>query len=163
MKIIILFFYISFNVSASPSKLAPLSNETNHDVVKNDLLKIKNLSPNEYISKIDKYRESIERFVGYKKRVCNGEFSSLVIKDGETLAGKKKRLSREERSLCFRELKGMQRNFIDNVFFARSKYLEYLHETQIKDLRQAKVDLIKSLDRNFRRKHLKQSSKINRP
>ena len=113
--------------------------------------------------KIDQYRESIERFVGYKQRVCNGEFSSLVITDGETLKGKKKRLSREERSLCFRELKGMQKNFIDNVFLARVKYLEYLHETQMKDLRQAKVDLIKSLDRNFRRKYLKRSLKINRP
>jgi len=163
MKIIILFLYFSFNASASPSKLAPPPSEIKHDIVKNDLLKIKNLSPDEYISKIDKYRESIERFVGYKKRVCNGEFSSLVIKDSETLVGKRKRLSREERSLCFRELKGMQKNFIDNVFFARAKYMEYLHETQMKDLRQAKVDLIKSLDRNFRRKYLKRSSKINRP
>ena len=71
----------------------------------------------------------------------------------------KKRLSKEEKALCLRELKSMQRDFIDNIFQARIKYLDFLHKSQVKELHQAKADLIKSLDKNFQRKFLRSSSR----
>ena len=159
MKAILIFLFFSLEVFSSPSELRPSMEGVNYDELKKNLLKIKNLKPDEYVTKIDKYRGSIERFVGYKKRVCNGEFSSLVLKGEETLKGQKKRLSKEEKALCLRELKSMQRDFIDNIFQARIKYLDFLHKSQVKELHQAKADLIKSLDKNFQRKFLRSSSR----
>ena len=96
MKAILIFLFFSLEVFSSPSELRPSMEGVNYDELKKNLLKIKNLKPDEYVTKIDKYRGSIERFVGYKKRVCNGEFSSLVLKGEETLKGQKKVIKRRK-------------------------------------------------------------------
>ena len=123
--------------------------------VKENIVKIKTLKPEQYLSSIDSFRKSIDRFVRYKRRVCNGEFSSLVLENDETVKGQKERLTEEEKVICFRELKSIQEEFIKNMFEARVKYLDHLHQKQVLDLRNAKDELLKSLDKTFRRVLLK--------
>lgn len=121
--------------------------------VKNSLEAIKILAPQKYFSEIDKYRSSLEKYINYKKRVCNGEFSTLILneKDKSTKRSKK-RLSVQERRLCLREMKALQITFINNMFLARKRYLDYLHGLRIEELRKIKEATIRSLKLEFDRK-----------
>ena len=65
--------------------------------MKENIVKIKTVEPEKYLSSIDSSRKSIDRFIRYKRRVCNGEFSSLVLENGETVKGEKERLTEEEK------------------------------------------------------------------
>ena len=151
-----LLLVFSFSSSSSPEGVEVLEEKDfGFEKVKESIIKIKSLKPEEYLNSIDSFRTSIDRFVGYKKRVCNGEFSSLVLENGEIVQGQKKRLTEEEKIICFSELKKIQEDFIKNTFEARVKYLDYLHQKQIIDLKEAKKELLKSLDKTFRRVLLK--------
>ena len=159
----ILAFYLlgySFCSWAVPESPIGIENkEFGFDKVKNNITKIKTLKPENYLSSIDSFRKSIDRFIRYKRRVCNGEFSSLVLENGETVKGEKERLTEEEKVICFRELKSIQEEFIKNMFEARVKFLDHLHEKQILDLKKAKEELLKSLDKTFRRVLFKAKSR----
>jgi hypothetical protein len=117
---------------------------------------IKNLAPENYIIDIDEYRVALEKYIEHKKHVCNGEFSTLVLsQDEETKEENRKKLNKEERILCFTELKALQVTFINNLFLARKKYLEYQHITHIKDLAKARDEVLKSLKNNLSRKKIR--------
>ena len=153
-KTILAFYLLGYSLCswALPESPTGIENkEFGFDKVKNNITKIKTLKPENYLSSIDSFRKSIDRFVRYKRRVCNGEFSSLVLENGETVKGQKERLTEEEKIICFRELKSIQEEFIKNMFEARVKYLDHLHQKQVIDLKKAKEELLKSLDKTFRR------------
>jgi hypothetical protein len=61
-------------------------------------------------------------------------------------------LSREERKLCFRELKALQVTFINNMYSARKRYLDFLHAKRVEELEQAREKSIKSLQDSFNKK-----------
>ena len=118
---------------------------------------LKNLPPENYANEVDNIRSSIDRFIKFKKGVCQGEFSAIIINEQDetrdfTTRNSKKKLSKEERKLCYRELKGIQVQFIQNMFFARKKYLIYLHDQQLKDLEISKEQAIQRLNVKFSKK-----------
>ena len=164
-KIILAFCLLGYSLCSwsAPEKGVPTeSNEFGFSKVKEHIIKIKTLEPAQYLSNIDSFRKSIDRFVRYKRRVCNGEFSSLVLENGETVKGQKERLTEEEKMICFRELKSIQEEFIKNMFEARVKFLDHLHQKQVLDLKKAKEELLKSLDKTFRRVLLKTKRRYKR-
>ncbi len=125
--------------------------------IHSELKEIKQLKPEEYFQRIDTYRTHLEKYIEHKKRVCEGEFSTIILAGGEKAERlpnprrSSNKLTREERKLCFRELKALQITFINNMFLSRKKYLDYLHQDRIGQLQKARENAIKSLNRSFSR------------
>ncbi len=116
------------------------------------LEELKTLKPEDYFSNVDNYRIELEKFFDQKKRVCEGEFSTVILSERNSQEKKPVKLKPEERKLCFRELKALQLTFINNLFQARKKYLKFLHEKRIKELETARENAVKSLQRSFDKK-----------
>jgi hypothetical protein len=119
-----------------------------------DLEKLKNLEPKNYFQKVDDFRTELEKYFDHKKRVCEGEFSTVILSGGGESSQNKKpvKLSKEERKLCFRELKALQVTFINNMYSARKRYLAFLHAKRIEELEEARENSIKSLQDSFNKK-----------
>jgi hypothetical protein len=122
--------------------------------VRDALETIKTIKPENYISKVDKFRGDLEKYIENKKRVCDGEFSTVILgeKPREDIKNKKNKLTREEKKLCFRELKALQITFVNNLYVARKSYVEYLHKERLQELASARAKTIKSLQNSFNKK-----------
>lgn len=118
--------------------------------IQKEIEEVKDLTSENFFKKIDKYRINIEKYFEHKKRVCNGEFSTIIISgESEKAQTKSNKLSSEERKLCFREMKALQTTYINYTFLARKRYLDYLHEKRIAELMEARKDAIDSLQASF--------------
>ena len=147
MKLILLFL-LSFSVSAQNEGETPFEYTKR---IHQELEAIKTLNPGEYFSKIDVYRTHLEKYIDHKKRVCEGEFSTIILSGNSQGDSPKpsRKLTTEERKLCFRELKALQITYINNMFIARKKYLDNLHNKRIDELQSAKDNAIKNLNSSF--------------
>ena len=151
MKYIIILFTIICSEVA-------LSQETSFEYtrrIQQELTLLEKLSPELYISKINFYRTSLEKYFEHKKRVCHGEFSTVVLTGNSSVGSEKQsqlKLSKEERKLCFREMKALQVTFINNMFLARKRFLDYLHTKRLKELSEAREKAIASLQASFGKK-----------
>jgi hypothetical protein len=118
--------------------------------IQKEIEEVKQLSADKFFKNIDRYRESIEKYFDHKKRVCNGEFSTIILTEGvESKNTKVNKLSIEERKLCFREMKALQTTYINYMFLARKRYLDFLHERRIAELMEARKQAIDSLQSSF--------------
>jgi hypothetical protein len=127
--------------------------------IHNELQKLKTLGPMDYFSKIDGFRTELEKYFEHKKRVCEGEFSTIILAPAEAERpdqkrqkkdeGSRKKLTKEERKLCFRELKALQVTYIHNLYLARKKFLVYLHRKRLKELEDSREAAIKRLQSSF--------------
>lgn len=109
----------------------------------------------DYIIKIDDYREKLERFIENKKGVCEGEFSTVILARGDRESETPKKpvkLTKEEREVCFRELKQIQQKYIEASYEAKKRYLVYLHEQRLQELERSKDAAIKDLTNRFNKK-----------
>jgi site-specific DNA-cytosine methylase len=118
--------------------------------IQKEIEEVKDLPADKFFKNIDRYRESIEKYFEHKKRVCNGEFSTIILTEGaESKTAKTNKLSVEERKLCFREMKALQTTYINYMFLARKRYLDFLHERRIAELMEARKEAIDSLQSSF--------------
>jgi hypothetical protein len=121
--------------------------------IQDSLTRLRNLTAQKYYKDIDSFRTDLEKYFEHKKRVCDGEFSTVILSELKAQKGnrskKKIKLSSDERKLCFRELKALQVTFVNNMYVARKRYLEYLHINRLKELTQAREDSIKSIRASF--------------
>ena len=96
----------------------------------------------------------LDRYFDNKKKVCNGEYSTMVLGDvgelGKT-ADEGRKLSKDERKVCFREMKNLQVNYINAIYEARRKYVLWLQEKQLDELGKVRDEAIKRLQTNFAR------------
>ena len=98
-----------------------------------------------------------KRQIEHKKRVCRGEFSTVILAEGVLPAKSKEekplnKLSRKEREVCFREMKSIQLSFIENMFGARKRYLDFLHQLRLKELDKAHKQALEELKSSFDKK-----------
>lgn len=153
MKKALLVFALLFfsDISLSKDEIGTTTFEYTQNIHKK-LMQLENLAPKNYVDSIDNYRNSLMKYFEHKKRVCRGEFSTIILSgEGKGVSkGPTHKLSRKERKLCFREMKALQITFINNMFIARKGYLEELHKKQIKALSDAREDSIKDLKRAFK-------------
>ncbi len=113
------------------------------------------IAASEYTLRIDDVREKLEKYIENKKRVCEGSFSTVVLskRDRETTTDSKPvKLSKEEREVCFRELKQIQQKYISASFEAKKKYLIHIHELRLKELEDSKERALKDLLNSFNKK-----------
>ncbi|MCF8058812.1 MAG: hypothetical protein K9K67_05930 [Bacteriovoracaceae bacterium] len=123
--------------------------------VHSSLKDLKSLGATEYFKEIDNYRSDLEKYFDQKKRVCEGEFSTVILNgvSKNEKENKPLKLKPEERKLCFRELKALQLTFINNMYVARKRYLEYLHGQRIKELDISREQAVKSLQDSFNKRN----------
>ena len=109
------------------------------------LLRIK---PDNYFSQIDTYLNKIDKHILHRRGICSGDFSVVEIEEnsGEKVE-KRRKLSRSERRLCLSELKNLRILYVNNLFIARKKYLDYLHDKRVKQLIKIKEDVLKEIQR----------------
>lgn len=115
---------------------------------------IQTISPEEYPKSIDTLRGDMEKYIDHKKRVCDGEFSMIIMGEEESKGRKTglKKLSKSERKLCYRELKSLQVTFINNTFVARKRYLEHIQKLSIYELEKSRDKALKSIQKSFMKK-----------
>lgn len=121
--------------------------------IQGELEQIKNLAATKYIQDIDQYRVAIDRYIEHKKRVCNGEFTTSVLEEEQSSKDSKfrRKLNSGERKLCFREMKALQVTMINNMYIARKRFLEYMHEERMKELSLARDKVMAELQNTFSR------------
>lgn len=128
------------------------SSEKKEDI-KEQINAILKIEGKDYLDQIDDYRKLMEKYIENKKRSCSGKFATVTLNDkGLPSAKGRKKLSRQERNLCFRELKNMQILFIKNTFAARKKYLNYLHQIRIEELTKSEIKIIKGLQTGLKKR-----------
>ena len=87
---------------------------------------------------VNEYRQKMNKYVEEKKAVCQGKSSQTLLPE--------KKPSPREKKLCFEQLKGDQKDFVNNVYRLRKQYLINLHKDQLKQLEQDRAALLKSLE-----------------
>ncbi len=112
--------------------------------VKSKLDQIENLPPGEYFTKIDGLRVEIEQYIERKKRVCGGELSPIILQEGGVTPAPEKK-----GKACFRELRDFQVSFVNHLFAAREKYLNYLHEKRLGQLAKSRQKILRELQSTF--------------
>ena len=113
------------------------------------LLQINDLKGSEYILKIDSLRKEVEDFIHKKRRVCLGEFSSLLLKDmnQEDSAPSEKtiKLTKSEQEVCLKEVIGLKIKLAESLYIARKNFFDYLHKKRADKLLDLKNQNINSL------------------
>lgn len=128
------------------------NSESTKEIVK-VVSQLDKLSPENYMNKIDDIRERLEKYFDNKKRVCEGDFSTVVLTKGKrNNKNDSVKLSKEEREVCFRELKRVQQKYIESLFGAKKKYIVHLHELRLKEFEKSKDRAIKNLSKKFNKK-----------
>ena len=116
--------------------------------------KLNKTTATDYVIKVDDIREKLEKYIEHKKRVCDGDFSTVILSKGENESDPKKpvKLSKEEREVCFRELKQVQQKYIESLFVAKKNYMIHLHSLRLKELEESKQMALKNLMNSFNKK-----------
>ncbi|MFT6068146.1 MAG: hypothetical protein ACJAT2_003066 [Bacteriovoracaceae bacterium] len=130
-----------------------VTSKTASSVIHESLVELKNLQPEDFDKRIDDYRNGIEKYIEKKKRVCNGEFTTIILSDSMAKPDQEvKKLSKEEKQLCFNELKAIYKTYINHLFLVRTRFVEHLNEKRIKELALIRDATLKSIDSTFNRK-----------
>jgi len=148
-RLILITFLLSLGVSSNEKRT---SFEYTREIHKK-ISMIKTVEASDYLSEVRELKKDLETFFSRKKKVCNGEFSSLILMGNDVKPDESvDKLNKEERSLCFRELKALQTTFVNNLFLARKNYLQFIHEKNLLDLDTERAKAIKSLQESFNKK-----------
>ncbi len=149
-KLILIFFGFISLVQAED--ISPQFNSTKEIIQLVD--KLSETTPSEYVIKVDDIRGKLEKYIEHKKRVCDGDFSTVILSKGENESDLKKsvKLSKEEREVCFRELKQVQQKYIESLFNAKKSYMIHLHSLRLKELEESKEMALKNLMNSFNKK-----------
>lgn len=136
---------------------APESTKTMFEVsreIQREVESLAKLDASKYHQSIDGIRQSLEKYIDNKKRVCNGEFSTVIIQNSAEKTEPPHKLTRDEKKLCFRELKAFQITFLNNMYLARKNYLDFLHQKRLEELTLAREEAVKSVQAGFDRQSI---------
>ncbi len=149
-KLILVFF--SFLSLVQAEDISPQLNSTKE--INQLVNKLNKTAASDYVVQVDDIREKLEKYIEHKKRVCDGDFSTVILSKGENESDPKKpvKLSKEEREVCFRELKQVQQKYIESLFNAKKNYMIHLHSLRLKELEESKEMALKNLMNSFNKK-----------
>lgn len=119
--------------------------------VRQRLVQLRELEASQYLSTIDSFRQEMERYFDHKKRVCEGDFSALILSESRS-EERSRPMSKEERQLCYNELKALHTTYINGLFQARERFLIDLHDRRLKDLQASREEALKNLESSFGQK-----------
>jgi hypothetical protein len=156
-KFIIVLLFVSSFTYADEKEVKQKFNEYTKRVQEH-LDELRNLKAEDFFKNVDRFRDDIDQYIDQKKRVCQGDFSLVILgdsplKDEEGVKSKKAKLSANEKELCLGELKALQMTYINNMFLARKKYLDYLHDKRVEELTLMREEALTSLRQGFEKKN----------
>mgnify|MGYP003586664156 CR=1 FL=1 len=136
---------ISFAVcSQEPSAGVQLKDQK---AIQKDIDSISDLSPENYSNQIDNYRESIEKFLGAKKKVCQGEYAPYILTaPTEGKLPTKTKIDEKEKRSCFKELRKMHSSYLENMYKARKRFFEANYRNRLDELSRHHEKALKDLD-----------------
>lgn len=149
VKLLLFLFTLSLSAMAQEQSVAPES-----VAIQTRIKSLEELKPESFSQDVESLRAVLDRYFDNKKRVCNGEYSTMVLNAAEEMgkaAEEGRKLSKDERKVCFREMKNLQVNYINALYVARRKYVTWLQERQLDELAKVKDEAIKRLQTNFAR------------
>tara|TARA_R100000656_G_scaffold124808_2_gene103929 strand:- start:391 stop:852 length:462 start_codon:yes stop_codon:yes gene_type:complete len=150
MKTILIFLIFIF----SPFSFAQQESGES-ELIQTKIKALEDLKPESFSQNVESLRAMLDRYFDNKKRVCNGEYSTMVLGEvgdiGNKASEEGRKLSKDERKVCFREMKNLQVNYINALYAARRKYVLWLQEKQLEELTKVKDEAIKRLQTNFAR------------
>jgi hypothetical protein len=149
---IIIILSLLFSLGSFAQIEDDIKNES--DELKEKLSKLRELEPDDYTNNIDSFRVSVEKYINYKRKVCSGEFSSIILDESSSAKAevKKKKLSKDEKRVCFAELKSLQIIFINNMFIARKKFLKSVYSRALNELEKSREASLKNLKKRFKKR-----------
>ena len=123
------------------------------------LQELKSFGHEDYRKKIGEVSKKMDRYLSYQKKICLGEFSTLIFEEKKKGKGQEvmKKLSRQERDLCLRSLIEMQRNYIEISFDKRGEFFEAIHRERMENLRLQKKKALKELRTSKKKKRSRPS------
>ena len=118
------------------------------------LEKLKSFGREEYQKKIGEVSKKMDLYLSYQKKVCFGEFSTLIFEENKEGKAQEvmKQLSRQERKICLRSLMEVQRKYIEISFEKRAEFFEEAHRERMKRLKHQKEKALKSLRTSKKKK-----------
>lgn len=116
------------------------------------LQNIKLLEARDYLKNIGVIKETVEKYIDHKKRVCSGEFTSHILDESEMKEPIEYRvLSKKDRTRCFKKVQAVQISLVENLYLARRKYLVSLHSERLLELEKIKENSVKDIDIYFKK------------
>jgi hypothetical protein len=127
MKLLIIpiLFLFSSNVEAENKSFESL------------LTDFKKIPGKDFNTKIEVSRKGFDRYFEIKGRICQGDFSTVILGES-TNNDKSSKLSRSEIKACLNNLTNERIVFIDALYELRKSYLTYLHSLQLEQLNKSK-------------------------
>jgi len=143
---------VAATVTAAPTgaiaAFADLGPQDATQKVRAEIEKLKTLAPQDFVATAEKLVPLIEKYIERKRRVCQGEFSTIVLSGQEAESGPVQKLTPEEEKLCYQELKALEVGHVNNLFIARKRYLDYLHALRIEELVRDRDALLKEIQQS---------------
>ena len=136
--------------SFSWRKKSPFSPEK----IKQQLKELKSFGHEDYQKKVGEVSRNMDRYLSYQKKICLGEFSTLVFEEKKKGKAQEvmKNLSRQERDICLRSLIEIQRKYIEISFNKRAEFFEFIHRERMENLREQKKKAMEELRTSKKKK-----------
>ncbi len=120
--------------------------------IQKDIDAVSDLTPENYNNQIDNYRESIEKFLTAKKKVCQGEYAPYILNSpSEGKLPAKTKIDDKEKRSCFKELRKMHAVYLENMYKARKSFLEANHKNRLDELYRHHEKALKDLEALYQR------------
>ena len=121
----------------------------NSALIKSKIDALSEVKTEDYLSKLVLLKKEILDYIANKKRVCSGEFSTVVLGELEKGGEEKKLLSKEERLLCYREVQEIEQIYITTLLDGRISYMKMLHAQEIDKLTLMKKQLLDKIEKDY--------------
>ena len=102
------------------------------------LTKLNEVSVETFVKKIDKVKGEFDRYFTNKSRICQGEFSTIVLGETPSEESESTKLSKSEIKACLSNLANERMVYIDAIYKQRENYLKFLHKKQLEQLAKSK-------------------------
>lgn len=110
------------------------------DVIRFDglLAELNKLASSDFVAEIDDIKDRFDSYFRNRSRICQGEFSTLVLGQEESTDKETAKLSRSEIKACLNNLTNERMVYLDALYEKRKKYLLTLHKSQLEQLQKSK-------------------------
>jgi len=154
MQLKVLFILLIPSLSfALENQAAPKSMDIFNQMsqLKSELESISELKPDQYPIKVKDFRNKANEYIEESQKKCLGKYSSITLTSTGLSKQEKRKLTRVERTLCYRELKKFQMKFINKMYQAQKNYMEYIHAKRLVDLKSIMEHNLRRLDLIFKK------------
>lgn len=139
-----IFFTISFNIIAD----TPLLESYSHADIEKKILDSNAQNIQAFPEEIFEIQKFLDRYFDLLKLKCAGDFTSFTIDEKGEDAEVRTKLNKEERKVCYTELKAFKSKMITLIFQKKKEFIDSVHKVRIEELEKSKNKLIFNIDSN---------------